>query len=400
MSISIEWNGERLQGNVLGLCRADNGSLTIGACDGTQVRLIPERFADFLRVHAGVTLASSEAIDIFAEIIPLMEAGSADLLPSLWKGLREGHVVKLEIGRTLLQLVRGDPPPESCKSNPVEMACEGQMLLDRLRDTAAKSGVAGPVARFVRRVQAPYLRAQWRTKQAKFGLRARLFWIGKPRHDRKRRHATTGASRRSVHRSRTPRPVELLRIRCSGTAALLDALAPFIDWPRAVLRGEFMKAMGHVENNGIPIDTPILALLDEHWESLQTETIRHVDVDFGVYEGIHFREDRFARWLALNGVPWPRRYKTNDLDINDETFKDMAESYPILQPLRQLRQTLSILRLADLPVGRDGRNRCLMSPFGTITGRCTPSTSKFIFSRPAWMRSLIRPEEGRASCLY
>jgi DNA polymerase I-like protein with 3'-5' exonuclease and polymerase domains len=55
-----------------------------------------------------------------------------------------------------------------------------------------------------------------------------------------------------------------------------------------------------------------------------------------------------------------------------------------------------MLRLADLPVGRDGRNRCLLSPFGTITGRCAPSTSKFIFGRPAWMRSLIRPGEGRA----
>ena len=153
--------------------------------------------------------------------------------------------------------------------------------------------------------------------------------------------------------------------------------------------------MARVEDNGIPIDTPALALLDEHWESLQDEMIQSVDEEFGVYEGIHFRENRFARWLARKGIPWPRR-KTGELDINDDTFKDMAESYPVLQPLRQLRQALDMLRLADLPIGRDGRNRCLMSPFGTITGRCAPSTSKFIFSRPAWMRSLIRPMEGRA----
>lgn len=177
---------------------------------------------------------------------------------------------------------------------------------------------------------------------------------------------------------------------------LLDALKPSIDWPRAVLRGNFMKAMARVEANGIPIDTPTLALLDEHWESLQTEMIERVDKHFEIYEGIHFREERFARWLARNRIPWPRRYKTNDLDINDDVFKDMAQSYPNLQPLRQLRQALDMLRIADLPVGRDGRNRCLMSPFGTITGRCAPSTSKFIFSRPAWMRSLIRPQEGRA----
>jgi hypothetical protein len=84
------------------------------------------------------------------------------------------------------------------------------------------------------------------------------------------------------------------------------------------------------------------------------------------------------------------------LALDDDTFKDMAESYPALQPLRQLRQALDMLSLSDLPVGGDGRNRCLMSPFGTITGRCAPSTSRFVFARPAWMRSLIRPEEGRA----
>jgi len=125
------------------------------------------------------------------------------------------------------------------------------------------------------------------------------------------------------------------------------------------------------------------------------EMIRVVDADFGVYDGVHFRAGRFARWLGRNGIPWPRR-RTGELELNDDVFKDMAESFPVLQPLRQLRQALDMLYLADLPVGSDGRNRCLMSPFGTITGRCAPSTSGFLFARPAWMRSLIRPEEGKA----
>src|SRR5262249_52811124 len=67
-----------------------------------------------------------------------------------------------------------------------------------------------------------------------------------------------------------------------------------------------------------------------------------------------------------------------------------------LEPLWQLRQALDMLDVADLPVGADGRNRTLLSPFGTITGRCAPSTTKFIFGRAAWMRSLVRPEEGKA----
>jgi hypothetical protein len=186
---------------------------------------------------------------------------------------------------------------------------------------------------------------------------------------------------------------------CAGdvhaTIRLLTAMLPHIDLPRAVLRGRFMQVAAVMEHNGIPVDAPTLSMLNEHWESLQSEMVESIDADFGVYEGIHFREERFARWLRRNGIPWPRR-KTGELEINDEVFRDMAESYPVLQPLRQLRQAFDVLYLADLPVGADGRNRCLMSPFGTITGRCAPSTSKFIFARPAWMRSLIRPEEGRA----
>jgi hypothetical protein len=176
---------------------------------------------------------------------------------------------------------------------------------------------------------------------------------------------------------------------------LLAKMVPLIDFPRAVLRGRFMQAVARIEYNGIPIDVPTLARLDEHWESLLEEMVCRIDGAFGVYEGTHFRADRFAGYLAVRGIPWPRLW-SGELALDDGTFKDMAESYSSLQPLRQLRQALAMLHLANLPVGKDGRNRCLMSPFGTITGRCAPSTTRFIFGRPAWMRSLIKPEEGRA----
>ena len=52
------------------------------------------------------------------------------------------------------------------------------------------------------------------------------------------------------------------------------------------------------------------------------------------------------------------------------------------------------LRLNDLAVGGDGRNRCLLSAFRSRTGRNQPSNSKFIFGPAVWLRSLIRPEAG------
>ena len=57
---------------------------------------------------------------------------------------------------------------------------------------------------------------------------------------------------------------------------------------------------------------------------------------------------------------------------------------------------LGEMRLADLAVGPDGRNRTLLSPFGTKTGRNAPSSSRFVFGPATWIRFLIRPTPGRA----
>jgi DNA polymerase I-like protein with 3'-5' exonuclease and polymerase domains len=59
-----------------------------------------------------------------------------------------------------------------------------------------------------------------------------------------------------------------------------------------------------------------------------------------------------------------------------------------------LRQTIAKMRLTGLTIGQDGRNRCLLSPFRSISGRNQPSNSKFIFGPAAWMRNLICPPPG------
>ena len=63
-----------------------------------------------------------------------------------------------------------------------------------------------------------------------------------------------------------------------------------------------------------------------------------------------------------------------------------------MNPLRELRVSLAQLHLTDLAVGRDGRNRTLLSGFGAKTSRNAPSTSKFVFGPSTWIRHLIRPE--------
>src|SRR5262249_8956202 len=60
------------------------------------------------------------------------------------------------------------------------------------------------------------------------------------------------------------------------------------------------------------------------------------------------------------------------------------------------RKTLTLMRgEIALPVGADGRGRCMLSPFSTVTSRNAPKSSEFIFAYPAWLRSLVRPATGR-----
>jgi len=174
---------------------------------------------------------------------------------------------------------------------------------------------------------------------------------------------------------------------------LLPMMLPTIDLPRALLRGRYMKAAARIEFNGIPIDQASLKTLQSHWEGIQDRLIQQIDQPFGVYEGKTFKSVRFAEYLIRQNIAWPI-LASGALDLSDNTFKEMARAHPELTALRELRISLSQLRLSNLAVGADGRNRCLLSAFRARTGRNQPSNSKFIFGPATWLRGLIRPQPG------
>ena len=176
-------------------------------------------------------------------------------------------------------------------------------------------------------------------------------------------------------------------------AHLLTAMHEKIDWPRALLRGRYMKAVSDIQANGIPIDVDTLALLKTAWHSIQDQLIADIDSDYGVFEGRTFKADRWDLYLISNGIPWPR-LDSGSLDLSDDTFKEMSKAYPVVAPIRELRLELSQMRLASLQVGTDGRNRCLLSPFSARTGRNQPSNARFIFGPSVWLRCLILPKPG------
>jgi hypothetical protein len=174
---------------------------------------------------------------------------------------------------------------------------------------------------------------------------------------------------------------------------LLTAMQDQIDWPRALLRGRYMKAVSRIQMNGVPIDVKVLKNLQANWLLIQDRLIADIDSDYGVYEGRSFKISRWESYLEKNSIPWPR-LESGQLDMSDATFREMGRSFAAVAPIRELRAALSELRLANLYVGDDGRNRCLLSPFRSRTGRNQPSNSKFIFGPSVWLRGLIRPQPG------
>ncbi len=190
---------------------------------------------------------------------------------------------------------------------------------------------------------------------------------------------------------------------------LLPRMSSVIDLPRALLRGRAMSAVARMEAIGVPLDLDLLNDLRANWEQLKLDLIREIDADYGVYEETKFKLDRFAEWLVRQNLPWPRT-RTGLLSTAKSEFRAMAKLYPQVAPLHELRVTLSQLRLEDLAVGRDGRNRCAFSrptpgqrdrksglgPFSSKTGRNQPGSTRYIFGPAKWIRGLIRPDPGMA----
>jgi len=184
---------------------------------------------------------------------------------------------------------------------------------------------------------------------------------------------------------------------CAGDVTaleqLLPAMLPRIDLPRALLRGRYMKAAAIMEHNGTPIDIETLGLLRQCWTDIQDDLITEIDADYCVFDGRTFKADRWESYLVAHDIPWPR-LESGRLDLSDNAFRQMAKAYPAVSPMRELRSALSDLRLNDLAVGQDGRNRTILSAFRSRTGRNQPGSAKYMFGPSVWLRSLIKPPPG------
>jgi hypothetical protein len=178
---------------------------------------------------------------------------------------------------------------------------------------------------------------------------------------------------------------------------LLDAMRGQLGLPRALIRGRYTAAVARMEGQGVPLDGATYDRLRAGWGPVRDCLVREVDRHYGVFQGGKLSRRLWRAWVNRHRIPWPRhpdgpRWPRLDLD----TFRDMAEAYPQVGPMKELQATLALLRPAELAVGADGRARCPLRPFCSKTGRNQPSTTRFIFGPATWVRGLIKPAEGWA----
>jgi hypothetical protein len=151
------------------------------------------------------------------------------------------------------------------------------------------------------------------------------------------------------------------------------------------------KCIARIQAHGMPIDMPRWNLVLENKAAVVAELLRQLDPSSGseypIYNAVgEWSYQRFERWLVSTGVTvWPR-LDSGRLDVDGDAFRLMYH-IPGIEGLHALRDSLRVIQTAKLPIGRDGRNRPSLFPFGTATGRNAHCRS--LYNSHAGMRGFM-----------
>jgi hypothetical protein len=169
-------------------------------------------------------------------------------------------------------------------------------------------------------------------------------------------------------------------------------LLPAADVPRVLFWSNYSaKAVAQIQARGMPIDVALWNLVQENKAAVIRELLRQFDPSHGSDDPIYSDDGewsyaRFERHLARAGVAaWPR-LDSGMLDTDGDAFRLMYH-VPGIEGLHALRDSLRVIDGAKLPIGRDGRNRPSLFPFGTATGRNAHARS--LYNAHAAVRSFM-----------
>jgi len=159
-------------------------------------------------------------------------------------------------------------------------------------------------------------------------------------------------------------------------------------------RGYAMACVAQVEKNGIPLDVRLVKKFNTYWPLVKNNLIRRYNKDLEVFtDDLKFNHVKFNELIKKNKLyNWPR-LKTGNYTTNKKVVRNFLH-IPDISKLDEIRTFLNMTKLTNYEPGHDGRARTSLFMFGTITGRTSPSTSKYVFNSSKWARNFIRPSYG------
>jgi len=163
-----------------------------------------------------------------------------------------------------------------------------------------------------------------------------------------------------------------------------------------MFRGASISAIAKIEKNGFPIDNHKLEEFNNYWPLVKDKIIEKFNRDIDCFDGTVFNNKKFEHLIInkLGLVHWPRLFKSGQLSTNKKILAEYAEKFPEIKKLLEIRTLQNMTKLKGYKISSDGKARTSLNMFGTVTGRCTPSTATFPFSTAKWARNFIRSPYG------
>tara|TARA_R110000744_G_scaffold111958_1_gene210150 strand:- start:528 stop:2390 length:1863 start_codon:yes stop_codon:yes gene_type:complete len=161
-------------------------------------------------------------------------------------------------------------------------------------------------------------------------------------------------------------------------------------------RGYVQGCVAQIERNGIPVDNYRVSLFRDYWPKVKDTIITKINKRLNVYrEDLSFSNELFKGLVARAGLKnsWPV-LKSGYYSRNDKVVEKFEDHHPLIKEYRQLSKLLNTTKLSFYLTGNDGRVRARLNMFGTLTSRCSPSSSKYPLGASKWARNFIKPSMG------
>ena len=160
-------------------------------------------------------------------------------------------------------------------------------------------------------------------------------------------------------------------------------------------RGYAVGCVALVEKNGIPIDLNLVNKFNDNWVKVRDNLVREVNKEIDVFnEDLTFSFAKFNKLVIRNGLDlkWPRM-KSGNFTTQSKILKRYMDNEEV-EKFYELKKLSNMTKLTNYKPSSDGRTRCNLNPFGTVTSRCSPSSAKFVFGASKWARNFIKPPIG------